>query len=126
MIEFRERLTDQWDQFKGWHYWGFINDSFTVPTYTNLIYSEQFTGIKDKNGAKLFHKDIFKAFDRVTVVEKHHGAFGYWPDIPWKFMPFAGHDHLPIDENGCCSEIEKIGNVHENPDLIPEVKSDGN
>lgn len=78
----------------------------------------QCTGIKDKNGALLFDKDIFKAFKNIFKVYYHNGAFGYSPSELWGFIPFAGNHHFNFDTNGKSDKIEIIGNEFKTPELL--------
>ena len=66
----------------------------------------QFTGLTDKNGKKIFEGDILKIeYDDVEVVEYFHN----------RFVPFAP----PFAFDGWCeNEIEIIGNVTDNPELL--------
>ena len=77
-----------------------------------------FIGFNDKNDNELYHRDIVKIFGYcVFEVVEHNGAFGYKVDRRFPFVPFANHLHLLIVD-GKCDDIEKIGNVHENGDLL--------
>jgi len=58
------------------------------------------------------HKDRVNVFDTPVTVDYHNGLFGYWPDIKWKYLSFALHDHIKINENGACDDIEIIGNIY--------------
>ena len=66
---------------------------------------EQYTGLKDKNGKKIYDGDIVHQFDDEEhfVVEFKYGGF----------LPFTAH-MLTFDVDYC----EIIGNIHENPELL--------
>lgn len=66
-----------------------------------------YTGLIDKNGKKIFEGDIFRYEKRDYVVQ--------WDD--------EGGYTIFCDSAGCafdCSEIEIIGNIHDNPELLRE------
>lgn len=77
----------------------------------------QYTGLKDKNGKEIYHKDIF------TMNEMQVGnlikLIGY---IEWEgdrfitkwITPTIFNDSLRVRNN----DIEVIGNIHETPELL--------
>jgi hypothetical protein len=110
-------------EFRQWssgffHYWGSGPDSFTGPLSNHLdILSEQYTGLRDKNGKKIFEGDV------VIFRNTKTPALIVWNPLfasfclrrsGWVFNHFFGEAVYPFD-------VEVIGNIHENPELL-EVK----
>jgi uncharacterized phage protein (TIGR01671 family) len=72
----------------------------------------QFTGLHDKNGKELFESDNISASENV-----HHGRIDgvvFWKVTGWYVKDIITEDDIYLD---CCSNIEIIGNIYENPEL---------
>ena len=96
----------------------------------HVVYSEtvgQYTGLKDKNGKRIFEGDMIKPFDDEVdkmVVEFHHGQFllclygerGYMAEYGWEEEGNYGcFEAEPLSSYG--DDIEVIGNIHGNPEM---------
>ncbi|EIU5758754.1 TPA: hypothetical protein LTU78_002748 [Listeria monocytogenes] len=97
------------------HYHGFISE-----IEIDLKTIGQYTGLKDKNGKKIFEGDI------VEIIEID--AFGNldWNRLKGKVM-FSEGAWLVTDSGSFAiplwseiNEIKVIGNIHENPELLED------
>lgn len=98
--------TEQFDDMLGFRFQHFETDK---PVYM------QYTDLKDKNGREIYEGDIVKAnlrffdiVDQKCRVIFHNGSFGlqYGYSLDY-FKPLAPWD-----------DIEVIGNIYENPELL--------
>ncbi len=67
----------------------------------------QYTGLKDKNGKDIYEGDILNTEDGIEVVKIDLGCFVH---VSKDFVTYAYNWHL--------EEVEVIGNIHENPELL--------
>lgn len=82
--------------------------------YTNTAHSVipetvgQYTGLKDKNGKKIYEGDNYKEGERIWTVIWGAGMFltDYANGSGQKFINYA--------------DIEIIGNIHDNPELLEQ------
>ena len=75
----------------------------------------QYTGLKDKNGKKIYEGDILDCKDRLVYIEWHNEAGCF----DAKFIRYI----RDISSNGCTNQEFKyrstvIGNIYENPELL--------
>lgn len=84
----------------------------------------QFTGLCDKNGNKIFEGDILTLEDTYNGdVQFSCGVFG----IEWSAMKrhknlrgFGARHNLLTFEDGVNEDLEIIGNIFDNPELLEE------
>lgn len=117
-----ERMTD----------WNLPNQHLRADVIPETV--GQFTGLTDKNGKKIFEGDIVKADDFIFVVKfgkcggvanaDNYGYMGFYLE------PFSEatklHARYGLRNDMCYFEdIEIIGNIHDNPELLKGyVKND--
>ncbi|EEO5812576.1 YopX family protein [Listeria monocytogenes] len=94
-----------------------INEQFRLESEEKLVWM-QYTGLKDKNGKKIFEGDIVncKFFDR--MVGDIAGVINFI-DCVWAVSDFKNkrlYQLIDVDN------IEIIGNIHENLELLEGSK----
>ena len=67
----------------------------------------EYTGLKDKNGVKIFEGDILNRNNSIAVAE-------------WDSPRFIGFQYIKGKHNQAQTEI--IGNIHDNPELLGGCK----
>jgi uncharacterized phage protein (TIGR01671 family) len=81
---------------------------------------EQFTGLLDKNAKEIYEGDIV----RYTTKFEHGDAFANnigavrW-DPQWAMYDFDDNGTSILDGDFVRASMEVIGNIHENPELLP-------
>ena len=109
-----------WDKDAGGQYFYFsledLNYGRVKMTLSTCIV-ERYTGLKDKQGRNIYEGDIVECFGprEPAVVGWKDGGFGY--RVPYDFVWF-GHNHHFKWKDGQSENIEILGNVYENPELV--------
>lgn len=97
----------------------------------------QYTGLKDKNGKRIFEGDIIRTHyantrknDFIEQVVFHNGRFCSLYKIPgpgngkiWANLP-DGVPHLPQDKTPHMEWCEVMGNIHDNYELLEGVEEE--
>ncbi len=81
----------------------------------------QFIGRKDKNGKELYENDLIKAKLWKNKIGFSYGKIVWFDDAGFRIEWFSGVPSYGQYEN-IEDEFEKIGNCHDNPELLEAQK----
>ncbi len=87
----------------------------------DILWKRQYTGLKDKNGVEIYEGDIVDCWDSVDVLSQKAQGVGIIGTVDFNGGCFCVkncdgyHNRLALT---CAENVEVIGNVHQNPELL--------
>ncbi len=113
-------LFKTWD--KAYILWGITND---IPNMIEVIPETvgHYTGLTDINSTKIYEGDILRTGTRMGYILFAKGCFRF----RWKNFDKYRDDFFKtciITEHGSFRELEVIGNIHDNSELLKGVTAD--
>ena len=80
----------------------------------------EFTGLRDKNGKRIFERDILSYIEEIETRSKGKETLKGIYEVKFEYCGYSPLDCL------ACNHLEIIGNIHDNPELITAERIDEN
>ncbi len=114
-IKFRAKIKPGYEGFGykagEWFYWT-IKDKFTMQEMLDWETLGQYTGFNDRNGKKIYQKDIIENTSGKYQVNFRNGQFGVQ-------RPY-GSLWVQLNASDVGGKYKNIGNIYDNPELLKE------
>lgn len=117
-IKFRAMLRGQ--RFKGWNYFELLDVLAPRQDFDRETVGQS-TGLRDKNEKEIYEGDIIKKHDE--SMPEYDGAIGsvIYDEMEFVIKLESNADwafYYPDGRNFTPSQLEVIGNIYQNPDLL--------
>ncbi len=120
-IKFRQPINNN-GKFESFHYWGILKKGVFVAPLSDARYcdtlSNQFTGLKDKNGKEIYERDVLVSRGSLDI----YFLVSFGDDTDKEEFGFTLKALNKTNKiYGFCRDVEKyeiIGNIYENPELL--------
>lgn len=123
-IKFRQPIRNKKGIFLEWFYWGYIDGQWIqaaiqqngLDTRTE---SQQFTGLKDKNGNEIFEGDLYQVANNKIYEVRYFemGEMNYELSGGMFVLCVNETNFFPFDEYAI-KNGKVIGNIYEHPNLL--------
>lgn len=127
-ILFRGKRVDNGEWIQGYpcrYGWIGKEKDYIIPDYASALYTAeidpetvgQYTGLTDMNGRKIFEGDI--------VWDNYDEDYGKveWDNDTARFIITCSTSTVNSD-NTCGEELEIVGNVYDNPEMMEKIEED--
>ena len=114
-----DKWEKKWVDLERWHIvfyssWFHLKDDNNNEILGKDVELVEFTSLHDKNGKEIYEGDILRIFDKNYEVKIKTTESKYFVDYGY-----------PDKHNGPAAYwVEIIGNIHNNPELLKEVKDE--
>jgi len=109
----------------------YLGGNTTITYHVDPATVGQYTCLKDKNGKEIYEGDVLKShfsLEPFGIVTWHDNgyffvdtSFGEWRSLDYACIPLGDLMGKQIDDERV--QIEVIGNIHDNPELLKEDES---
>lgn len=121
------KVSEPFDVKESWGDYLIDFEDYSTDGALDSIIWEQFTGLLDRNGKEIYEGDIIRVFSTDEYEVSFEGIYRVYFDNRWlsyqmyKIQSSYSSIAEPFEPE-MSANIEVIGNIHENPDLLERGK----